>query len=80
MQLLLELCMIGDIGNTCPKHGFRLGDQFLFPVLDLIGMHIKLLGSFRQRPIAADGGQGHFGLKGGRVISSWSFAHLLLLS
>ena len=42
MKLLLYLCMIGGIGHVCPKHGFRLGDQFLFPVLHLIGMDIKL--------------------------------------
>jgi hypothetical protein len=62
MQFLLYLFWIGDIGSTCPKNCFSLGDQFLFPVLDLIGMDSKLLRSFCQGPITPDGGQGHFGL------------------
>ena len=44
MQLLLYLFMIGGIRNTCPKNCFRLSDQFLFPILNLIRMDIKLLG------------------------------------
>jgi hypothetical protein len=80
MQLLLQLFKIGGIGHTCPKNCFRLGDQFLFPILNLIRMDIKVLGSFCQRPIAPDGSQGHFGLKCGGVIPSCTFGHLLLLS
>jgi hypothetical protein len=55
MQLLLYLFMIGGIGNTFPKNCFCLGDQVLFPILNLIRMDIKLLGSLCGRPIAPDG-------------------------
>ena len=41
MQLLLYLFMIGGIGNPGPKNCFRLSDQFLFPILNLIRMDIK---------------------------------------
>ena len=44
MQLLLELFMIHGVGSACPKDGFRFRHQFLFPVLDLIGMDSKLFG------------------------------------
>lgn len=68
MPLLLHLVMVG--GGPRPKDRFSLSDQVLVPVLALIRMYVKRLGSFRQGAIFPDGGQGHFGLKGGRVISS----------
>ena len=80
MQLLLQLCLVCGFASARPKNRFILGGQFLFPVLDLIGMDVKLLGSFSQGAIPPDGGQGHFGLQRGGVISSCAFGHLLLLS
>jgi hypothetical protein len=80
MQLLLHLFMGGRVGHGCSKHVVRLGDQLLLPVLDLIGMYSKLLGSFSQGAVPPDSSQCYFGLEGWGMIPSRSFGHLLLLS
>jgi len=40
--------------------------ELVFPLFDLVGMHIELLGQFHQRLFAADGGERHFCLESGR--------------
>jgi hypothetical protein len=44
MKLLLHLCVVCGFSNARPKNRFGLGAQFLFPVRDLIGLDVKLLG------------------------------------
>lgn len=44
MELLLQLLMVSAVDGACAKDQISFGHQFLFPVLDLIGMDIKLLG------------------------------------
>lgn len=51
--------------------------ELVFPLFDLVGTHVKLLGQFHQRLLASDGGQRYFCLESramvpGAVVSSWS--------
>lgn len=80
MQLLLHLFLIGSGGHACSKHVLCLDDQLFLPVLNLIGMHGKLFGSFGQRAVPSNSGQGHFRLEGRRKSPSCALCHLLLLS
>jgi hypothetical protein len=54
MQFLLDLFLV-DSGARA-KDIFRLDEQLILPVLDLIRMDIKVLGQFRQRVFALDSG------------------------
>ena len=58
------------------RRGEDLGgalQQFVFPLRDLIGVHVKALGQLRQRLFALKRCQRHFGLEGGRVVAAGSF-------
>ena len=44
MQLVLYPVVLSGIADIRPKYCVSLGGQFLFPALDLIGMHVTLLG------------------------------------
>lgn len=50
--------------------------ELVFPLFDLVGVHVKLLGQFHQRLLAPDGGKRHLCLEGRvwfrRGLSSWS--------
>ena len=61
------------------EHMLGLHDQLLLPVLDLIRVHIELLGQVGHRPLAADGRQRHLRLKGWGMIASFPLRHLLPL-
>jgi len=80
VEFLLYLLMSRGIGCPCPKYVLGFGQQLFLPVLDLIGMDIKLLHQLRQRSVPPNGRQRDFGLKGGGMIPSGSSCHLLLLS
>ena len=48
MQLVLYPVVLSGIADIRPKYCVSLSGQFLFPVLELTGMYVKLLGSLRQ--------------------------------
>ncbi len=39
--------------------------ELVFPLFDLVGMHVELLGQFHQRLLTSDRGERHFALKAG---------------
>ena len=56
MQLLPLVRTVRRLDRMHPKHILRLLHQPFLPVLDLIRMHIELLGSVRQRALATHRG------------------------
>jgi len=61
---------------SSPKTPVAPLKQLVFPLFDLVGVHIELLGQFHQRLLTSDGGERHFCLESRAVVpavvSSWS--------
>ncbi len=49
--------------------------ELVFSLLDLVGVHVKLLGQFHQRLFASDGGERYFCLESRAVVSARSSRH-----
>ena len=62
------------------EHMLGLRHQLLLPVLDLIRVHLELLGQIGQGALSPDCGQRDLGLKHWRMISPFPLCHLLPLS
>ena len=80
MELLglpLGMCRLDRTGA---EHMLGLRHQLLFPVLDLIRVHLELLGQIGQGALSSIGGQRDRGLKDWRMISPFPLCHLLPLS
>ena len=80
MELLglpLGMCRFDRTGA---EHMLGLRHQLLLPVLDLIRVHLELLGQIGQGTLASNGGQRDLGLKHWRMIAPLPLCHLLPLS
>ena len=53
---------VEDLGHAC--------QQVLLLLLDLVRMHVELLGEFRHRLFSADGRQRHLRLKSRTMVSA----------
>jgi hypothetical protein len=49
--------------------------ELVFPLFDLVGVHIELLGQFHQRLFASDGGERHLCLESRAVVPARSSRH-----
>ena len=56
MKLLLPLLLGGRFGQAGAKHMVGFRDELLLPVLDLIGMYVKMLSQLGESPVAPNGG------------------------
>jgi len=54
--------------------------ELVFPLFDLVGVHVKLLGQFHQRLLAPDGGKRHLCLESRAVVPARSSRHGLSCS
>jgi len=49
--------------------------ELVFPLLDLVGVLVKLLGQFHKRLLASNGGERHFCLESRAMVPAWSSRH-----
>src|SRR5690606_31722848 len=49
--------------------------ELVFPLLNLVGMHVELLGQFHQCLLASNGGKRHLCLESRAVVPAWSSRH-----
>ena len=68
-RLFFLHCVVEDVSYSLQR--------LVFPLLDLIGVHVELLGQFSHRLLAPDGSKRDLGLKSRAVIPAWSSGHLL---
>lgn len=57
------------------KNACRPLKELVFPLFDLVGVHVKLLGQFHKRLLAPDGGERHFCLESRAMVPARSSRH-----
>src|SRR5882724_195761 len=61
------------------KYVCRSLKQLVFPLLDLVDVHVELLGQLHQRLLAPDGGQCHLRLESRAMVPARSSCHGIFL-
>lgn len=79
MELPYLLFVVLRLDRAALEHVLGAFNQAFLPVLDLIGMHVELLGQLSQGALAFHCRQRHLGLEGRSMITSFPAGHLLLL-
>ncbi len=80
MELLVLPLGMRSLDRTGAEHMLGLRHQLLLPVLDLIRVHLELLGQIGQGTLSSNCGQRDLGLKDWRMVSPFPLCHLLPLS
>lgn len=57
------------------EHACHSLKEVVFPLFDLVGVHVRLLGQFRQRLLASDGSKYHLRVENGALVPARSSCH-----
>lgn len=57
------------------EHACHSLKEVVFPLFDLVGVHVRLLGQFHQRLLAPDGGKCHLRVESRAMVSAGLSCH-----